>query len=177
VQFVQNARGYKRGERIQVKSAGPSGVTIEREDGRIEPLALQRAKHFQVYEGREIALAKGDRVRITQNGFTAETRRGLLSQKSRLNNGDIYEAYVSISRGRESVAIYTDDKEAMMQAAQEDSTRLSATELMDGQRPVVRSSKIARLIHTQKIKRAYQEVRERMDWYVPPKEREVRLGL
>ena len=236
VQFVQNARGYKRGERLTVKSAGPSGVIVERQDGRVEPLALQQANRFQVYEAREIALAKGDRVRITQNGFTAETGRGLLSKKSRLDNGSIYEvagftrqgdirlsngfvlpktygnlshglvvtshasqgttvdkvfiamgseslaavnrkqAYVSVSRGKESVAIYTDDKESMLQAMQEDSSRLSATEMMEGQAPVARSSKIARLIHIQKIQRAYAEVRERMRQSIPPK-REVRLGL
>jgi ATP-dependent exoDNAse (exonuclease V) alpha subunit len=40
--------------------------------------------------------------------------------------------YVSISRGRERVRLYTDDKVAMMEAVQASSARLSATELMRG---------------------------------------------
>ena len=38
--------------------------------------------------------------------------------------------YVSVSRGREGVRLYTDDKAAMMDAVQGSSARLSATELM-----------------------------------------------
>ncbi len=40
--------------------------------------------------------------------------------------------YVSVSRGREGVGLYTDDKAAMMEAVQASSARLSATELMRG---------------------------------------------
>ena len=89
--FVQNARGWKRGERAKVVASGAGGVIVERENGRTEKLALQQAKRFQLYEAKELNLAKGDRLRITQNGFSAETRRGGKTAKSRLNNGDIYE--------------------------------------------------------------------------------------
>ena len=41
------------------------------------------------------------------------------------------QLYVSLSRGREAVRLYTDDKAAMMDAVQGSSARLSATELMD----------------------------------------------
>jgi len=41
--------------------------------------------------------------------------------------------YVSVSRGREAVRLYTDDKEAMMDAVQRSGARLSATELMQGE--------------------------------------------
>ena len=41
--------------------------------------------------------------------------------------------YVALSRGREAVRLYTDDKEAMMEAVQCSSARLSATELMAGE--------------------------------------------
>ena len=40
--------------------------------------------------------------------------------------------YVSVSRGREGVKLYTDDKAAMMEAVQASCARLSATELMRG---------------------------------------------
>jgi len=41
--------------------------------------------------------------------------------------------YVSVSRGRESVRLYTDDKAAMMEAVQASGARLSATELMQAE--------------------------------------------
>ena len=205
VRFMQNAKGYTRGERMTVKKSDKDGVIVQRENGRVEKLALQRAKAFQLFEAKEVSLAKGDRLRITQNGFTAETRRGGKLAKSRLDNGDIYEVsgftktgdiqlsngfiipksyggmthgyvvtshasqgstvdkvlialgteslaasnrqqlYVSITRGREAVRLYTDDKAAVMDAVRTDAKRLSATELMDGESSVSRSSKIQRL--------------------------------
>jgi conjugative relaxase-like TrwC/TraI family protein len=236
VQFVQNARGYKRGERMTVKQADAGGVMVERENGRTEKLALQQANRFQLYEAKQLELAKGDRLRITQNGFTAETRRGGKLAKSRLDNGDIYQVsgftkegdiqlsngfvvpksyggmthgyvvtshasqgttvdkvlialgteslaaanrqtlYVAFSRGREAARLYTDDKATVLEAVKTDAKRLSATELMEGIAPVKRSSGIGRLIHTQKIQRAYSAVRERMTGWVPPQQREVGLG-
>src|SRR2546421_7946390 len=44
-------------------------------------IPLDQATRFQVYEPRMIALAAGDLIRITQNGFT--------KTKQRLNNGDL----------------------------------------------------------------------------------------
>lgn len=41
--------------------------------------------------------------------------------------------YVSVSRGREAVRLYTDDKAAMMEAVQASGARLSATELMQSE--------------------------------------------
>lgn len=40
--------------------------------------------------------------------------------------------YVSCSRGRESVTVYTDDKEALLEAVRHSDERLSATELVGG---------------------------------------------
>lgn len=91
VQFVQNARGWTRGERATVKASDANGVMVERDNGRVEKLALGQANRFQLYEAKNVKFAKGDRVRITQNGFTAETRRGGKMAKSRLDNGDIFE--------------------------------------------------------------------------------------
>jgi hypothetical protein len=78
---------------------------------------------------------------------------------------------------RPSRMAYTDDKTAVMDAVKADSKRLSATELMDGEAPAKRKSKIRRLINTQKIQRAYAAVRERMASWVPPaRRREMTLG-
>jgi len=47
--------------------------------------------------------------------------------------------YVSCSRGRESVTVYTDDKEALLAAVRHSDERLSATELVAGGRSYSRS--------------------------------------
>ena len=46
-------------------------------------LPLAEARHFEVYEKRELRLAKGDRIRITQNGMAE-------GGKHRLINGSIH---------------------------------------------------------------------------------------
>ena len=45
------------------------------------------------------------------------------------------QLYVSVSRGREAVRLYTDDKAAMHAAVQTSAVRLSATELLQRQVP------------------------------------------
>jgi len=68
IRFHQNARGYGRGERLEVNGA---------------PLPLDQAARFQLFHSATLRLAPGDLVRITQNGMTADG-------KHRLNNGAIY---------------------------------------------------------------------------------------
>jgi len=68
--FHQNAKGYRRGQRVVVatnpKSAPPSA----------------QAERFQVFHASTLPLARGDIVRITQNGQTLDGHR--------LNNGALY---------------------------------------------------------------------------------------
>lgn len=68
LQFHQNAKGFNRGERIKVNGT---------------PLPLEFANRFTAFQASTLTLAKGDAVRITQNGFTAD-------KKHRLNNGAVY---------------------------------------------------------------------------------------
>jgi ATP-dependent exoDNAse (exonuclease V) alpha subunit len=64
--------------------------------------------------------------------------------------------YVSVSRGREAVRLYTDDKEGMRAAIQTSGARLSATEMMEGvnaiskRKPGLRE-RLFRLQHTYRI--------------------------
>lgn len=67
VQFTQNAKGHRRGERLAI---------IEGQ----EPPA-QLAPRFQVYRPRTVKIAVGDRLRLTANGSTKAGRR--------LNNGEL----------------------------------------------------------------------------------------
>jgi ATP-dependent exoDNAse (exonuclease V) alpha subunit len=237
VQFVQNAKGFRRGERLTVESTGKDGVRARRADGSIAMVPLKEAARFQVYETRQVALAKGDKLRITMNGFTQETRRGLLGikDKDRLNNGALYEVegftgqgdiklsngfvipknyggisqgfvvtshasqsktvdvalvalgsqsfaaanreqlYVSLSRGREAVRLYTDDKAAMMDAVQSSAARLSATELMQAAPEKPKPSFTER--NKRVIQRAYAAVVERISAYKHSINRTQREGL
>lgn len=221
IQFHQNAKGFRRGERVTVISAGSAGVRVTRSDGRSEVLPFAEVKKFQVYRPEALAVARGDKLRITMNGFVPEARAGLRKDKVRLNNGEIYEVegftpkgdirltigylipknygglsygyattshasqgktvdvplvalgsesfpaanreqlYVSLSRGREAVRLYTDDKAAMMEAVQGSAARLSATELMDeGETEEFRRKANREHMH-QHARRAHHRRRER----------------
>lgn len=228
VQFVQNAKGFARGERLTVEEGGKNGVRARRADGTMAMLPLNTPDRFQLFEARQIALAPGDKLRTTMNGLVEqETRRGVLNRKRkyRVNNGALQEvagftrnggikfangavlpkdyggithgyvvtshasqgktvdvslvalgresfaaasreqAYVSFSRGREALRIYTDDKTGLMGAVQGSAARLSATELMQPATAKRRPSYMQRLIRTGFVQRAYTALRERMAAY------------
>lgn len=67
--------------------------------------------------------------------------------------------YVSVSRGRESVKLYTDDKEAMLDAVKTSGQRLSATALLEGQAPEARPKQTKKLRDA--IKQNHQVLREK----------------
>lgn len=186
VQFFKDAPGIRKGERLRVEGWDAKGrVTAHRSDGTTVLLPLTHPGRFQVYEPFVLGLAKGDQIRITQNGTTADGEH-------RLNNGSLHtvmgftpagdirlgngwivarefghlahgycttshasqgktvdlvflaqgaesfpassreQFYVSVSRGREGVRIYTDDVTALRQRIRESGTRTSATELLEG---------------------------------------------
>lgn len=63
VQFQQNAKGFTKGTRIIVS------------DGVLPPLDM--AKRFELYRPQPIALAAGDRIRITAGGKSKDGKHGL----------------------------------------------------------------------------------------------------
>jgi hypothetical protein len=69
LQFHQNTKGFQRGQRITVADA--------------KQLPLTQAARFQVFHSATLRLSKGDRVRITHNGMTADGQH-------RLDNGSLY---------------------------------------------------------------------------------------
>jgi conjugative relaxase-like TrwC/TraI family protein len=85
VQFHQNVKGgFKRGTKCQVLGKDENDrILVETGEKKKEAKALpmQAASRFSVYETEQLPLAKGDQIRITQNGFSNE--------KKRLNNGNI----------------------------------------------------------------------------------------
>lgn len=84
VQFVQNAKGFTRGERFEVRGVKRDQVYVRSKTGTDLTLPLTQANRFQVYVLAAIKLAAGDKVRITQNGQTAD-------RKHKLNNGAVYD--------------------------------------------------------------------------------------
>ena len=182
IQFHQNTPGFRRGERVTVKQRDAHSVQVERANGASVPLSLDKAARFQVHEARAIALAPGDKIRVTQNGFTRDNQRlnnGDLKQVQgftkggdlKLTNGwvlpkdygniahgycvtsygsqskgvdrvfiaessesfraaDRQQFYVSVSRFKEGLTIYTDDKRQLLEAVSKSSERPSATDLV-----------------------------------------------
>ncbi len=90
VRFDQNAKGFTRGERVTVVAATGGGVTVTHADGRTAALPLTEVGKFEVYQARQLLLAAGDCIRVTQNGFTRKTMRAGKLVKNRLNNGDVF---------------------------------------------------------------------------------------
>lgn len=189
IQFKQNTRDFTRSQRALVTRVDTRSrkVTVLRGDKTEVTLPLNEPQKFNVYRREKIALAVGDRVRISENGYDD-------SRKIRLNNGALYSVsgftpegdirlsngavitkhfgnlsygyvvtadaaqsktvdvvlaaigqesimatdmrrtYVTVSRAREAVRIYTDDPEALHKAASRDSFRRSGTELVGAER-------------------------------------------
>jgi conjugative relaxase-like TrwC/TraI family protein len=88
LEFHQNAKGFARGDKAVVIE-GEGGLLLQKTDGTRAALPLTQANRFEVYRTRELALAKGDRIRITRNG---EAKVEGQAKGTRLNNGDIFTA-------------------------------------------------------------------------------------
>jgi hypothetical protein len=184
VQFKQNAQGFAKSERARVSSidAREGRVMVVKNDRSQVALPLDKAAKFQVYRLAQLEVARGDRLRVTENGFDK-------NRTHRLNNGETIEVagftpsgdivakggkvvprqfghldhgyvvtadaaqsktvdvvlaavgrdslaatdmrrmYVTISRAREEVKLFTDDRDGLMRAAQRDSERHFATDI------------------------------------------------
>jgi conjugative relaxase-like TrwC/TraI family protein len=173
LQFHQNARGHKAGERIAVEGADAAG------------LPLDQAAKFQAYRAASITLSEGDVIRFTAGGKTADGKHRLNNGAAyrvagftaegdiRLSNGwvvagdfghfrhgyvetsfgsqgktvqrviigqssqsfpasNMEQIYVSASRAREMLRLYTDDKEELREAIARSSAKLAATDLVTG---------------------------------------------
>lgn len=201
LQFNQNLKGIKRGSQWAVETCDENNLTIRNAGDLKTVIPLSTSNSFDLFEEKEILLAKGDKIRITRNGFDKGNKR--------LNNGDsldvksvskkgaitlinpkskhTYELdstfghidhahcitsyaaqgktvdevfihqpaatfpatdarqfYVSVSRGRENVHIYTDSKEQLMEYASELGNRASALELVGTHQEYVRQHLINR---------------------------------
>jgi conjugative relaxase-like TrwC/TraI family protein len=187
VQFNQNQKGIQRGSKWQVAMVREQQVAIRDISGQEAALDLSKPDQFDLYQRIPIPVAKGDKMRITRNGFDRERKRmdngmvldvisaskksGLVLQNPQsrmiyrigMDHGNIAHAhcvtshvsqgktvdevfiaqpaatfpatnakqfYVSVSRAREKVHIYTDDREELLLRASQTGDRAGALELV-----------------------------------------------
>ncbi len=178
----QNIKGVKAGVKLEVTGTENGKISAKDEKGLSYTVPLTAAPRFSVYDTKKIAVAEGDKIRITGNskcndgknlfngstfsinGFdkqgniklsngsaiskdfgyfnlgyvtTSHSSQGktadkvIISQSSATFRASSMEQfYVSVSRGKQAVSIYTDDKEHLKQAISHSAQRTSATELM-----------------------------------------------
>ena len=89
IQFSRNAPQIKRGSLWTVQETSPKAVVMMDAAGKSKAVPLDKTSAFEVYEVSELSLAKGDKVRITRNGFDRNEKR--------LNNGQSFDV-VAISK-------------------------------------------------------------------------------
>lgn len=197
-------------------------VIVMRQDGSQASLPLDHADRFNVYDTKQLAVAEGERIRITANGYGKAVGS---SKGKRVNNGDIYTVkgftkegditldngvvlpktfghlahgyvdtshasqgktvdkvfisvgdeslraanraqwYVSVSRGREGVRVFTEDKEALKGAVQKNPERMSVSEMMRGKkvRPRLDMRRIGQYLK-ERVADAYEAVTSRGLW-------------
>lgn len=182
VQFHQNAKDITKGAQFKVTDRESDGsIWMQGAQGAPRLLNLSEAAKFQVYEERQMELARGDLIRITRNGRTDDGRRisngnvftvAGFDRKGRiqLTTGGVLSAdhghlaygycstshaaqsksvrdvlvaqsedsflaasaaqfYVSCSRGKQSIRIYTDSRAGLLEAVGSSASRMSALEL------------------------------------------------
>ena len=89
IQFNQNMPGITRGSAWTVSNATHGKVQMKSDKGTIADLPLDKSNNFEVFKKTEIALAKGDKIQITKNGFDQTDKR--------LNNGMTLEV-ISVNK-------------------------------------------------------------------------------
>jgi len=91
IQFNQNAPGIRRGTMWVVEKTGKDGVHVKNADGNMILLPLDKSKRYDVFQKTEIGLSKGDKLRITRNGFALDGKR--------LENGQILDVVKANKKG------------------------------------------------------------------------------
>jgi conjugative relaxase-like TrwC/TraI family protein len=86
VEFSQNTKGFTKGDKAVVVHGG-NDVLLQKQDGGQVPLDTGYADRFEVYRSRELAIGRGDRIRITKNGLA---RAEAQTKGTKINNGDIF---------------------------------------------------------------------------------------
>lgn len=86
IRFFNNQKGgYKAGQHYEVQQPTPqTPLQIKNnKTGQLLPLPHQNPENYQVFDKTQTRLAKGDRIRLTQNSKSL--------QGSKMNNGTVYQ--------------------------------------------------------------------------------------
>lgn len=198
--FNRSCGAFQRKSVWYVCGASGNDVIVQNGNGDKSVLSLDNANGFEVYSRSEIALAKGDAIRVTRNGEDARLKRlnngQMMTVKGFDRKGNILavnrqskseyvlpadyghiahaycvtshasqgktvdevfimqpsdtfpatnmkQFYVSVSRGRDAVHIYTDDKEALLHHAMGTCDRVSAMEMVGSNTDLFYTNKAA----------------------------------
>jgi conjugative relaxase-like TrwC/TraI family protein len=79
--------GFEKGEAVAVVGSDGDSIKVMHKNGTQGFLPMEQAERFQVSRARDIALARGDRIRITRNG---EAKLEGQAKGTKINNGDIF---------------------------------------------------------------------------------------
>jgi conjugative relaxase-like TrwC/TraI family protein len=85
IQWNQNAPGFRRGDRVQVAGNTGGGVMVQDKNGQVRELPLGLAERFELYRTESLAIAEGELLRVTRNGYAVSPD----GKQHRLNNGDV----------------------------------------------------------------------------------------
>lgn len=83
VRFNQHVKGVRKASMWQVEQNANDKILLKSIEGKTAHLPLDQPSRFDVMEQTSIPLAKGDRIRVTQNCFDLDNKR--------LNNGSLLE--------------------------------------------------------------------------------------
>jgi len=89
IQFNQNLPGIKRGSQWQVKEIAENSALLKDKDGNVVQLPLNKSASYDILERKQIGISKGDKLRISRNGFDEDKRR--------MNNGEMLDV-VSVKK-------------------------------------------------------------------------------
>jgi conjugative relaxase-like TrwC/TraI family protein len=93
LEFHQNAKAATKGQKSfargdkGVVAQDDAGLYLQKTDGSRASLPMAQPDRFEVYRNRDLAIARGDRIRITKN---ADVKVEGQAKGTRVSNGDIY---------------------------------------------------------------------------------------
>lgn len=124
-----NQNGFTADRKHRLSNGGVYAVKRVEPDGTVRLAnGWQLAPDFGGFTHGYVSTSHGSQGRTVDQVFIAQD-----SFSGRASGAEQF--YVSVSRGRQAVRIYTDDKEALAVAVQRSAARPSATELMRGAFP------------------------------------------
>jgi hypothetical protein len=235
LEFHQNVKGFKRGQKWEVKTVEARGLVLVSFEGLVRELPAKEAQKFSVYERQNLAVTVGDTVRITQNVMSADGKLRLknnslhkvetiagdklklsplnglgksalldVSEGAHLTHGVVVTShasqgktvdhvlisqptatfsvtsreqfYVSASRARQSVEIFTDSKELLREAIQRTEARQTAHELLWEEAPELPKAN-QKQEKPEGMKQKESERNQNLVLKVPPKQQTKDRGI